>query len=107
MSARAAMSLPGGRVILGWWCELASLEPRRLGRYGAGGWEPTEAGKQPASSWQATPARHLERRTFCFTEGQPSLFVPLAATAPLLPATPGADWRFDLAVLEACIREPD
>src|SRR5437660_11217102 len=30
MSAPPAMTLPGGRVVLGWWRELAALEPRRL-----------------------------------------------------------------------------
>src|SRR4051794_25151887 len=30
MSAAVSMTLPGGRVVLGWWRALASLEPRRL-----------------------------------------------------------------------------
>jgi hypothetical protein len=174
MSAPAAMTLPGGRVVLGWWRDLAGLEPRRLwfghlvlhqveaqveavvgahplapladallarlvrqtGPVGpavlaaelsidsrlledvlanlearglthheAEGWVPTEAGRQPISR-RAPPAHRLERRSFCFSDGQPPLFVPLApSVAHPLPPPPA--FRFDLAVLEACIRESE
>ena len=30
MSSPAAMTMPGGRVVLGWWADLAALAPRRL-----------------------------------------------------------------------------
>jgi hypothetical protein len=90
---------------------LADLEARGLARPGPDGWQPAGGGEGPADRHGvarpvAGPARRLERRSFCFTDSQPSLFVPLAPTAPQpLAAPPGT--HFDLAVLEACIREPE
>jgi hypothetical protein len=175
MSAPAAMTLPGGRVVLGWWRDLAGLAPRRLwyahlllhhvealveatvaphplvpladallawlggqpgpvpaerlaadlvvegellrdvlaelearglARQDSAGWQPTEAGRQPPSSSGPAAARQLERRSFCFTDGQPPLFVPLAPGAAQTLTSPPA-FTFDLAVLEACIRESE
>ncbi len=175
MSAPAAMTLPGGRVVLGWWRDLAGLAPRRLwfahlllhqvealveaavpahllapladallgwlavqqgpvpadrlaadlhlepellrdvladleerglARPGPAGWQPTEAGRQPTPPPGQAPARQRERRSFCFTDSQPPLFVPLSPAAVQPLAAPLAS-PFDLAVLEACVRESE
>jgi hypothetical protein len=84
---------------------LADLQTRGLAWPDADGWRLTEAGRQPMTR-TASAERRLQRRSFCFSASQPPLFVPLAATAPqLLAAAPAL--RFDLAVLEACVRESE
>jgi hypothetical protein len=169
------MTLPGGRVVLGWWRDLARLAPRRLWfghlilhhiealvelspgqrplapladvllawlahqggavplvrlahdlpqvsgllpellenlasrglvRQENDTWQLTEAGRQPAAARPPAPANLYERRGFFFTDTRPPLFLALGLDAAQ-PLPPPSAWHFDLAALQASIREPD
>jgi hypothetical protein len=177
MTAALSLPVPGGRVLLGWWHDLAAVSPRRLwlahllvhrvealvrvthsrpldrlqqgllallpsaatrspnsgphapgldpqvrtrllhelaaeglARVTEGSWHCTETGRQ-ALAGGAFVARSLERRVFSFVDnapcGRPPHFLPLGSTV-LGPAPTGENWRFDPALLQACVEQaPD
>jgi hypothetical protein len=73
------------------------IEPTPNGQLGA----LTDAGKAAVAG--ARPPSREERRTFCFADTRPPVYLPLTAATPL---PPPSGWRFDLSVLEACLARP-
>jgi hypothetical protein len=85
---------------------LTDLERSGLVRQEAARWEVVRADRKD-SPLASKASRRRERRSFCFAAEGPPLYLPLvpAAATPLSPPLEGS--AFDLAVLEACVRQSE
>jgi hypothetical protein len=84
---------------------LHGLRSTRLIESQSTGWQPTVEGRTVAERG-ALLEQGRERQIFHFLEGTPARFLPLARPAGTLAAVPPG-WKFDPAVLETCLLQPE
>jgi hypothetical protein len=84
---------------------LIDLERSGLVRQQAAGWEITPTHRTD-SFHAGNASSRRERRSFCFVAENPPLYLPLVPAAAT-PLSPPPDWSFDLATLEACVRQSE
>lgn len=75
------------------------IEPTPNGQLGA----LTDAGRAAVAGGRCAPRE--ERRTFCFADTRPPVYLPLSAGAAM-PLPPPSGWRFELSGLEAWLARP-